>query len=410
MRFSSDDYQALQGMAASGIGVALIPTMALASSRSDVVVLPLRGRAPSRQILAAVRTGEQDPLVEHFVESLRRGRAGARGRAYARGGRVSLRLRARRRSRPRDGRRRPRRARRGSARRAAWCPRAYSRSRSAIASGVSSSRPRASSRFSTSSSRDVEVDDGVEVQARRPGRACAGSRRARSRRGPASAGTTARVTSSSGARWPAAMCALTSRPSSVSRGDLVAQHVARGDVLHPELAREPHALRALPAARWGEHENSHPASVPGNKSRCGYPPAVWCGGPHCPGWPWPDDRRMSYRDRLPQLDGQLFLTDGGIETVLIFHEGLDLPAFAAFDLLKDDAGHRGAAPLLRAVRVAGRRARARLRRREPDLARLAALGGGDRLRRGRAGRLQPARDRADGGAARRATSGRARRS
>ena len=43
-------------------------------------------------------------------------------------------------------------------------------------------------------------------------------------------------------------------------------------------------------------------------------------------------------DRLPQLDGRLFLTDGGIETVLIFHEGLDLPAFAAFDLLKDDAG------------------------------------------------------------------------
>ena len=47
---------------------------------------------------------------------------------------------------------------------------------------------------------------------------------------------------------------------------------------------------------------------------------------------------MSYRDHLPQLDGGLFLTDGGIETVLIFHEGLDLPAFAAFDLLKDDAG------------------------------------------------------------------------
>ncbi len=47
---------------------------------------------------------------------------------------------------------------------------------------------------------------------------------------------------------------------------------------------------------------------------------------------------MSYRDSLPQLDGGLFLTDGGIETVLIFHEGLDLPAFAAFDLLKDDAG------------------------------------------------------------------------
>jgi S-methylmethionine-dependent homocysteine/selenocysteine methylase len=47
---------------------------------------------------------------------------------------------------------------------------------------------------------------------------------------------------------------------------------------------------------------------------------------------------MRYRDHLPQLDGQAFLTDGGIETVLIFHEGFELPAFAAFDLLKDDYG------------------------------------------------------------------------
>jgi S-methylmethionine-dependent homocysteine/selenocysteine methylase len=47
---------------------------------------------------------------------------------------------------------------------------------------------------------------------------------------------------------------------------------------------------------------------------------------------------MTYREHLPQLDGGLFLTDGGIETVLIFHEGLDLPLFAAFQLLKDEAG------------------------------------------------------------------------
>jgi S-methylmethionine-dependent homocysteine/selenocysteine methylase len=47
---------------------------------------------------------------------------------------------------------------------------------------------------------------------------------------------------------------------------------------------------------------------------------------------------MSYRDQLPQLGGDLFLTDGGLETVLIFHEGLDLPEFAAFDLLKDEQG------------------------------------------------------------------------
>ncbi|HEX6391643.1 MAG TPA: homocysteine S-methyltransferase family protein, partial [Solirubrobacteraceae bacterium] len=47
---------------------------------------------------------------------------------------------------------------------------------------------------------------------------------------------------------------------------------------------------------------------------------------------------MRYRSGLPQLGGELFLTDGGIETVLIFHEGLDLPEFAAFDLLKDEEG------------------------------------------------------------------------
>jgi len=41
---------------------------------------------------------------------------------------------------------------------------------------------------------------------------------------------------------------------------------------------------------------------------------------------------------LPQLQGGLFLTDGGIETTLIFHEGLDLAHFAAFDLLARDDG------------------------------------------------------------------------
>ncbi|MDJ0726039.1 MAG: hypothetical protein QNJ38_13080 [Prochloraceae cyanobacterium] len=43
-----------------------------------------------------------------------------------------------------------------------------------------------------------------------------------------------------------------------------------------------------------------------------------------------------YRNNLPQLPNNLFLTDGGIETTLIFCEGLDLPQFAAFDLLKFD--------------------------------------------------------------------------
>ncbi|MEA3413803.1 MAG: homocysteine S-methyltransferase family protein [Pseudomonadota bacterium] len=41
---------------------------------------------------------------------------------------------------------------------------------------------------------------------------------------------------------------------------------------------------------------------------------------------------------LPHDTDKLFLTDGGLETTLVFHDRLDLPCFAAFDLLKDDAG------------------------------------------------------------------------
>ena len=47
-----------------------------------------------------------------------------------------------------------------------------------------------------------------------------------------------------------------------------------------------------------------------------------------------------YRRHLPQLDGGVFLTDGGLETTLIFHQGIDLPHFAAFDLLRDAAGRK----------------------------------------------------------------------
>jgi len=46
-----------------------------------------------------------------------------------------------------------------------------------------------------------------------------------------------------------------------------------------------------------------------------------------------------YRQALPQLrDGGFFLTDGGLETTLVFHQGIELPYFAAFDLLKDAHG------------------------------------------------------------------------
>jgi homocysteine S-methyltransferase len=46
----------------------------------------------------------------------------------------------------------------------------------------------------------------------------------------------------------------------------------------------------------------------------------------------------TYRDHLPQLDEDVFLTDGGLETTLIFDDGFELPDFAAFTLLGDEAG------------------------------------------------------------------------
>lgn len=51
-------------------------------------------------------------------------------------------------------------------------------------------------------------------------------------------------------------------------------------------------------------------------------------------------KSAKYRQDLPQLSGNFFLTDGGIETTLIFHNGFKLPYFAAFDLLKHAEGHR----------------------------------------------------------------------
>lgn len=45
-----------------------------------------------------------------------------------------------------------------------------------------------------------------------------------------------------------------------------------------------------------------------------------------------------YRHHLPQLDGGLFLTDGGLETTLIFHDGFELPMFAAFKLVESARG------------------------------------------------------------------------
>jgi S-methylmethionine-dependent homocysteine/selenocysteine methylase len=45
-----------------------------------------------------------------------------------------------------------------------------------------------------------------------------------------------------------------------------------------------------------------------------------------------------YRGGLPQLTGDIFLTDGGLETDLIFNEGFEMPLFASFPLLQQAEG------------------------------------------------------------------------
>ncbi|MEZ0182543.1 homocysteine S-methyltransferase family protein [Flavobacterium oncorhynchi] len=45
------------------------------------------------------------------------------------------------------------------------------------------------------------------------------------------------------------------------------------------------------------------------------------------------------KNTLPNESEDLFLTDGGLETTLVFLEGFDLPYFAAFDILKDQKGY-----------------------------------------------------------------------
>lgn len=61
--YTSDDYFAIQGLVASGMGVALVPGLALASMRGDVAVRPLRGRPPYRRIGAVFPPDAAGPVL-----------------------------------------------------------------------------------------------------------------------------------------------------------------------------------------------------------------------------------------------------------------------------------------------------------------------------------------------------------
>jgi DNA-binding transcriptional LysR family regulator len=55
--FESDDYETVQGLVAAGVGVALIPRLALTRVRPGIVVRELAPRSPARKVVAATASG-----------------------------------------------------------------------------------------------------------------------------------------------------------------------------------------------------------------------------------------------------------------------------------------------------------------------------------------------------------------
>jgi DNA-binding transcriptional LysR family regulator len=69
--FHSDDYLAIQGFVAAGMGVSLIPDLALLALRDDVAIRSVRGRPPYRTIQAAtMRDGYRSPAVDAMLAVL----------------------------------------------------------------------------------------------------------------------------------------------------------------------------------------------------------------------------------------------------------------------------------------------------------------------------------------------------
>src|SRR4051794_25801556 len=70
--FQSDDYTAIQGFIAAGVGVALIPDLALVSVRDDIVIRDLGEQAPYRRIFAAtLSAGYESPATAAMLQILR---------------------------------------------------------------------------------------------------------------------------------------------------------------------------------------------------------------------------------------------------------------------------------------------------------------------------------------------------
>ncbi len=70
--FESDDYQTVLGLVAAGVGVALIPQLALSGAREDVIIRELHPSSPVRKVTAATSRGAAAlPAATAMIEILR---------------------------------------------------------------------------------------------------------------------------------------------------------------------------------------------------------------------------------------------------------------------------------------------------------------------------------------------------
>ena len=69
--FQSDDYNVVQGLIAAGVGISLVPGLALTNVREDIAIRSLGRHAPARRIAAATLSGRyRSPAVEAMLEIL----------------------------------------------------------------------------------------------------------------------------------------------------------------------------------------------------------------------------------------------------------------------------------------------------------------------------------------------------
>ncbi len=69
--FETDDYSAVQGFVAAGVGVSLIAELGLRTVRDDIVIRPLGRDTPVRQIFATALKGYRSPATAAMIDVLR---------------------------------------------------------------------------------------------------------------------------------------------------------------------------------------------------------------------------------------------------------------------------------------------------------------------------------------------------